>query len=247
MFCASNERFVGWIEVNDGSAAGRARDPDRIFKQSPLYSYSVDRIDGGPHVDCKTLKVDNNLFDILEPVMKQSYFLEGVMRGTKEPHVLARDLQNVVDDILSEDSLTIVKANSKKSKYGSRVNSSDNKSSAFSLLLLKDIESIGWHYVEDANEDMSVLTLSMPDARGRKHIFDLCFDSQVRMHMYLHTSISLYCSYNMYIAALLSRTTNPNTYSLIHLHHIQHTQQASRMQHMSTQTGSSSTTGTGST
>ena len=82
MFCSSSDKFVGWIEVDDGSARGRGRgDPDSIFNQSSLYSFSADTVDTASLVDCKTLKLDNNLFDILAPVMKQSYFLNGVMKG----------------------------------------------------------------------------------------------------------------------------------------------------------------------
>ena len=195
-------KFVGWVEVpGPGSSSGAGA----------LYSYSAEASEAQPRLlDCRSLSLDPELLRIFEPIRHEVFFVEK-LRGLKEPRVLARDLQNFVNELCASDlsaRKTAFNNDKDNNTYTIRNNNKSNNIISFTMrpsgvqtylhasewgfstVQLAHIAAIGWHHVEDTNADMSRLTLSVTDSHHRKHVFDVRFDMSAGGYPWVPPAVS---------------------------------------------------------
>lgn len=135
-------------------------------------------------VDAASLLVDDDVQFLLKDVRLEPWFKEALERAT-DPKDFAREVKDIVMQMMSSSS-SISSSSSKGAVDGgaattpppvcsvkSRFALTDPSESRLPLVIIKEIEQIGWSRIADMNEDMTALCIRTEDSTGRSHVFDV--------------------------------------------------------------------------
>ena len=142
---------------------------EEINGLEPLYSFSVGpAFDKGPNmVVCSTLSFDNELMNLLKPLINKKWFSE-MFQGFKDLDTLTTDLQRVAQDLTDQKR--------RQMKDESAIADAESITD-HTVDLMRDIVAVGWGNIVDIAETMEKISMKVEDHRGRLHMFDVGISS----------------------------------------------------------------------
>ncbi len=151
---ASTPRLLGWVQTPFGLHA---------------YSLEYHATGRGIQVNMASLRGDIEFCELYECLREKQWFQER-LSSCKTLDSVGKELQDIVTEIIETKKYIDV---SKQHTLQSRIGMPDSSDSLLPLLMLKQIQTLGWDHLVSMNHDMTKLVLRTWDSSDRVHEFDV--------------------------------------------------------------------------
>lgn len=184
--------YIGWVETAIGM---------HTFSIRPIaWGVNSASTSAATKLDLSTLSVDDELEVLLEGIKRKDWFIER-LKGAKSPDIFARELQEMVSEVIDKHNQTILRQSTTSSaallagggtgvKSGGDKTSSGLRSDAQSCIslflhsggtrekslprtIIQHIGALGWENVIKVSEDLSTLTLRVWDGPRNSNGLDV--------------------------------------------------------------------------
>jgi E3 ubiquitin-protein ligase FANCL len=151
---ASPPRLLGWVQTTFG-----------------LHAYSLEyaAASRGIQVNMASLRGDIEFCELYECLRGKSWFQER-LSSCKTLEAVGKELQDIVTEMVETKKYMDI---SKPNELQSRIGMPDSNDSLLPLLMLKQIQKLGWEHLVSMNHDMTKLVLRTWDSSNRVHEFDV--------------------------------------------------------------------------